>query len=1051
MTGNLLRSAALFFLLFDSLYCFSQSTIFSENIGSPSGTTAISSYTGWQNNGTLTFSSGGIATPAVVSNALVSNNAGASGAGNILLDGSLGVSHGFSIESINAQTYQSMTLQFNYFSSLLNISNLSVDYWDGSAWQSLTVTLTGGLVSWQASPTISLPVAAQINGLKIRFVQTGLLQTRIDDIVLKGTPTFPPAITVQPSAMLSCTGAAATNSTVTATGTSLTYQWQVSTDNGATFTNISGSDPSYSGSTSSTLIINVTIAMDGYQYRVVVSGLSFYSSVTSNAATLTINYTWTGATSTNWGTTSNWSCNIVPNTSTAIVNIPNTTNKPIVSSGTYNLKNIIIASGATVTNNSSLQIWGTITNNGVFTSTSGTIGYNGTSAQSIAANTFYQNTLKGLTITNAAGVTLGGPLTITDVFAFGSVNNSTFNTGDYLILHSDLGTLSTARIADITNGGSNSGNSISGKVTVEHYMTSYNNRGYRLITPSVNTSTSIHANWQEGATWRFDNPKPGYGTHITGTLTDQTNGLDATQTGQPSLYVLQNNSAWVTVWNTSSTTLSAKTGYLLFVRGDRTYDLDQPQPIAPTNNTSLNTVIEAKGTVLQGTQTFTGLVSGLDGSGNPVSGNESLVTNPYPAPLSWSNIWTGTNAGNFENYYIYWDPNISTNGGYVAVTTTGITAPATNATNEIQSGLAFFLTTKPGVSTPTFTVREQDKSTNNNIDVFAPTSQQAILNSSLYYFDYEHGNMRIADGAVAVFGNYSAGIDGNDALQMSNTYEDIAFLRGGKKLAIETRPVITGMDTLFIFTTRMKTQGYEWRMNTDGMFDPMLTAVLVDRYTGSRSAIDLVNPTIISFNCDVSIPASVATNRFYIVFNQPAGLLPITFKSVKAYEYNRGVKVDWILNAVDADRYEVERSVTGADFTKTASIQSSRNGNSETGYSWFDIAPNKGVNFYRIKVIDKAGQISYSKVVMVTLGRTAPGIAVYPNPVTSTTVTYVLQNVKRGTYPVTITNKLGQVIYSAALNYQENNRQQEIHLAKSTPAGTYRLKVGNYTTTLVKE
>ncbi len=33
-----------------------QTTIFSENMGTPAATTSIASYTGWQNNGVLTFS-----------------------------------------------------------------------------------------------------------------------------------------------------------------------------------------------------------------------------------------------------------------------------------------------------------------------------------------------------------------------------------------------------------------------------------------------------------------------------------------------------------------------------------------------------------------------------------------------------------------------------------------------------------------------------------------------------------------------------------------------------------------------------------------------------------------------------------------------------------------------------------------------------------------------------------------------------------------------------------------------------------------------------------
>ncbi|MEQ1553299.1 MAG: T9SS type A sorting domain-containing protein, partial [Ferruginibacter sp.] len=68
-------------------------------------------------------------------------------------------------------------------------------------------------------------------------------------------------------------------------GTSLTYQWQVSTDAGATYSNISGA-------TSATLVqTGVTTAMSGNKYRVLVSSTGCTTTLTSSAGTLTVNPT----------------------------------------------------------------------------------------------------------------------------------------------------------------------------------------------------------------------------------------------------------------------------------------------------------------------------------------------------------------------------------------------------------------------------------------------------------------------------------------------------------------------------------------------------------------------------------------------------------------------------------------------------------------------------------------------------------------------------------------------------------------------------------------
>ena len=81
---------------------------------------------------------------------------------------------------------------------------------------------------------------------------------------------------------------------------------------------------------------------------------------------------WTGAVGTDWHMAGNWSNNLVPLSNDA--KIQNVTNKPIISNGNAaTVNDLTIDSGASLTNNGMLQIFGTITNNGTFTSLTGTI------------------------------------------------------------------------------------------------------------------------------------------------------------------------------------------------------------------------------------------------------------------------------------------------------------------------------------------------------------------------------------------------------------------------------------------------------------------------------------------------------------------------------------------------------------------------------------------------------------------------------------------------------------------------------------------------------
>lgn len=94
-----------------------------------------------------------------------------------------------------------------------------------------------------------------------------------------------PAITAQPSNQTVCSG---TNTSFSVTATGATgYQWQLSTDGGATFNNISNGGV-YSNATTPTLnLTGVTAGMNNYRYRCIASALC--GSTTSAAATLTVN------------------------------------------------------------------------------------------------------------------------------------------------------------------------------------------------------------------------------------------------------------------------------------------------------------------------------------------------------------------------------------------------------------------------------------------------------------------------------------------------------------------------------------------------------------------------------------------------------------------------------------------------------------------------------------------------------------------------------------------------------------------------------------------
>lgn len=93
------------------------------------------------------------------------------------------------------------------------------------------------------------------------------------------------AISSQPSSQTICTGTSSVSFSVTATGSNPTYQWQVSSDNGSTWANVASG-----GSSATYTISNPADALNGSQYKVIVTGSSPCTAVTSIAVTLNVIY-----------------------------------------------------------------------------------------------------------------------------------------------------------------------------------------------------------------------------------------------------------------------------------------------------------------------------------------------------------------------------------------------------------------------------------------------------------------------------------------------------------------------------------------------------------------------------------------------------------------------------------------------------------------------------------------------------------------------------------------------------------------------------------------
>lgn len=140
-------------------------------------------------------------------------------------------------------------------------------YYDGSNW--ITVS-NGGIYSGATSATLTITgVTTSMSGYifkcgiynaSTQYAASNTASLTVDAL---------PSVTSNPSDRSICIGTSTTFG-ITATGKDITYQWQL--DDGSGWINLTNAGAYSNVNTNTLTVSNVTLAMDGYEYRCVVSG-----------------------------------------------------------------------------------------------------------------------------------------------------------------------------------------------------------------------------------------------------------------------------------------------------------------------------------------------------------------------------------------------------------------------------------------------------------------------------------------------------------------------------------------------------------------------------------------------------------------------------------------------------------------------------------------------------------------------------------------------------------------------------------------------------------
>ena len=213
--------------------------------------------------------------------------------------------------------------------------------------------------------------------------------------------------------------------------------------------------------------------------------------------------------------------------------------------------------------------------------------------------------------------------------------------------------------------------------------------------------------------------------------------------------------------------------------------------------------------------------------------------------------------------------------------------------------------------------------------------------------------------------------------------------------------------------------------------------------SGNTYLTGLIEGTV-NFDVTTQLTAVNSVDIFIAKFG-PLSPLPVKLTGFKGENKGSINKLSWTTaTEINNSGFELQRSSDGVNFPKIAFVDSKgRNGNSNTdlNYSFEDMNPFPGNNYYRLKQIDINGRFEYSKVVLLKQAKPNEITvkSIFPNPVFENLNITINSSINERV-SIVVANIEGKILMSVKTQLTRGDNQISL-LSGSLTAGVYFIRI----------
>lgn len=226
--------------------------------------------------------------------------------------------------------------------------------------------------------------------------------------------------------------------------------------------------------------------------------------------------------------------------------------------------------------------------------------------------------------------------------------------------------------------------------------------------------------------------------------------------------------------------------------------------------------------------------------------------------------------------------------------------------------------------------------------------------------------------------------------------------------------------------------------NGDGVTNA--SALRIAKDDGASNWIDLGGTGTANGSGQITSDAFTSFSDF-VLANIGTSTLPLQWLSFTGKKINGQSLLEWKTdNETNTSHFVIERSPNGSIF-ESIGTRGAANSNGIHSYSFTDVQPLQGINYYRLKQVDRDGRFTYSNIIRISFDESGRPLLLYPNPAEG--YVYLIFAGKKETVSIKLYDGTGRWVKTIS---SANQSPMRLELA-NLPAGKYYVQVSDGETT----